>query len=65
MAKAVKKQTASKTKTISYSMAEFISNPAAAYAKVQSGQRVILTGKDASNRIVIYPGTLADYGSAE
>jgi len=65
MAKGSKGDTASEVKTSSVSISEFIKSPAAAYAKMQSGERLVLTGKDEATRIVMYPGTLADYGSDE
>ncbi len=54
-----------KVKTTSLSVAEFIKSPAEAYAKVKAGQKLVLTGKDSENQIVIYPGTLADYAVSD
>jgi len=46
-------------------MADFIKDPVATYAKVKAGQELILTGRDAAPRMVIHPGTLADYASRD
>lgn len=50
-----------KTKTVSMSIAEFLKDPARAYAKVQSGKKLKLTSA-AGSEIIVFPGTLADYG---
>lgn len=50
---------------LSVPMAEFIKDPIATYAKVKAGQELILTGRDAAPRMVIHPGTLADYATRD
>lgn len=47
--------------TSSGSIAEFLRDPDDGYAKVQAGQRLILTSRDGRSRVVIGPGTIADY----
>lgn len=48
-------------KTSLSSIAEFLRNPAAGYAKVQAGERLVLTGRDGLSKVVIGPGNIADY----
>lgn len=45
------------------SIADFLRDPAVGYAKVQAGERLVLTSRDGHSRVVIGPGTIADYDS--
>lgn len=40
---------------------EFIADPKAAYDRMKAGDKVIVTD-GGENRMVLYPGTIADYG---
>lgn len=48
-------------KTSVETVADFLKNPAELYAKVKAGERLVLTGNDGKEQMVLYPGSIADY----
>jgi hypothetical protein len=43
------------------SVTDFLKNPAESYAKVKAGERLVLTGADGKEEMVIFPGSISEY----
>lgn len=50
-------------KTTTQTVSDFLKNPGQAYARVQAGERVVLTGKDGEEKVILHAKTIADYAN--